>query len=61
MTTNRSLDVKTKNCKWCKTSFKTIRKDYCSNSCRIFGKRKNDQNYRDNLSKKKKKSKKRIR
>ena len=44
----------TNKCKWCKTPIKAIRKYYCSNSCRIFGKRKRDQKYRDNLSEKKK-------
>ena len=43
---------KSKKCKWCKNPIKVIRKIYCSDSCRIFGKRKRDQKYRDNLSKK---------
>ena len=49
---------KSKKCKWCKTPIKVIRKIYCSNSCRIFGKRKRDQKYRDNLSKKMKEKRK---
>ena len=49
---------KSKKCKWCKTPIKVIRKIYCSNSCRIFGKRKKDQKYRDNLSKKMKEKRK---
>ena len=49
---------KLKKCKWCKTPIKVSRKLYCNNSCRIFGKRKRDQKYRDNLSKKMKEKRK---
>ena len=49
---------KSKKCKWCKTPIKVSRKLYCNNSCRIFGKRKRDQKYRNNLNKKMKEKRK---
>ena len=60
---------KSKKCRWCKTPIKVSRKLYCNNSCKekyrnekikndpqlLAEKRKRDENYRKNLSEKKKK------